>query len=268
MRSLVLLALAVRIATAAPATSDRHLAADSFQAAERAFADEDYPEALRLFRLAFSEAPDDRVRFNIAVCLERLGRFREAGTEYDAAASSDALPADVRDRARTEAARVRGRLGKLQVDGDPIGAPVRVDGAELCTLPCAIAIDPGRHEIVIETHDASDRGVATIERGKLAHLELHAEVVRERRGASWLTWVGSGAALFGATGTVVFGVRTRTLHDRYIGDPTAETRDAGLQAKELTNASIAVGALGVAVAAFDVLVLGRRTHTRRLHEAH
>src|SRR5262245_28534220 len=116
MRWALALVLVASSASAQPA-GVRERAGAAFADAERAFNEADYPEALRLFRDAFTTLPDDRVRFNIAVCLERLGRFREAGIEYDAAATSSTLDPNVRERARVEAERVRGRLGKLVVEG-------------------------------------------------------------------------------------------------------------------------------------------------------
>src|SRR5262245_9012185 len=116
-------ALAVIVlACAAHAQEDPRVAARAaFAAGETAFAETDYVLALGRFREAFELQHHDGVRFNIAVCLERLGRFREAALEYDLAARSDAVEPGVRERARQMAQRARSRLGTLAIDGE-IGA--------------------------------------------------------------------------------------------------------------------------------------------------
>ena len=66
-------------------------ARDAFANGEQAFAADDYELGLHHFRTAMELAPHDAVRFNLAVCFERLGRFREAVEEYAAAARSPQL---------------------------------------------------------------------------------------------------------------------------------------------------------------------------------
>jgi hypothetical protein len=259
MRWLLVLALATSTASAQPADDSRAKAATAFEAAKRAFEEEDYPQALQLFRAAVAAVPDDTVRFNIAVCLERLGRFREAALEYDAAAQSEKLGDDVRGRARIEAERVRTRLGTLVVDGLPSGAKVSVDGVDLCRLPCTIQVDPGQHEIVATAPGGSDRERASIDRATTTRVTISALPPPQRRGLGMLTWVGAGGVVLGAAGTVGFGLRARTLHDDYVEDPRVETRDKGVLARNLANVSLAVGVVGVVAIALDVAVFARRT---------
>lgn len=235
-------------------------AGDTFARAERAFADEDYPEALRLFRTAFEMVPNEAVRFNIAVCFERLGRFREAGLEYEAAAKSASLAADVRARAKTEAERVRARLGTVSIGGEPAGASVRVDGVELCNLPCRIELDPGRREIVVAAGVATDRAVVEIARGATSEVTLRATIAQPppARGPGVLTWTGGGLGVVGTGVAIYFGLRTRSLHEEYLANPTVETRDEGLRARDIANVSIAVAAIGAALVAVDLFILARR----------
>ena len=260
--TLALLLVSTRV-EAQPAEDARARAATAFADAERAFGDEDYPEALRLFRAAFAAAPDDAVRFNIAVCLERLGRFREAGIEYEAAAASTTLPEDVRARARTEAERVRGRLGTLVVDGTPHGAAIRVDGVELCRIPCTSPIDPGRHDVVATLRDMRAGQPVIIERGATTRITLRAVAPPpQRRGPGVLTWVGAGVTAAGVAGTIGFGLRARGLHEDYIANPTMETRDDGLRARNIANVSLGVAILGASAVAVDLFVFARRTKPR------
>lgn len=256
-----LLILAVSIGGAAADPTDpqaKRRAASAFAAAERAFADEDYPEALRLFRAAFDAAPNDAVRFNIAVCLERLGRFREAGLEYDAAVASTLLTTEIRDRAREESRRVRARLGRVEITGTPPGAVVRIDGVELCRLPCALDVDPGRRELTARAGAALDREIVEVVRGETHRIALAATITAAPRGPGILTWAGAGTTALGSGAAIIFGLRARALHDDYLANPMTETRDDGLRMRDLTNTSIAIAAVGLAVVAFDLVVLARR----------
>src|SRR5262245_44542695 len=76
-----------------PAQSARESARRAFADGERAFAGGEYEGALEHFRQAWQTLPHVQVQFNIAACLERLGRFDEAARAYDeVAGSNDALP--------------------------------------------------------------------------------------------------------------------------------------------------------------------------------
>lgn len=256
--------LAIMTASLAAAADDDHTrAAKQFAAGERAFADADYLEALRLFREANTLSPEPAVRFNIAVCLERLGRFREAALEYDTAAASTSLTDDVRARAGQDAASMRSRLGKLAIAGSPAGAAVRVDGTPTCALPCTIEVDPGRHEIVAEAGVASARAAVEVARGGTAEVSLDATIhAPARRGVGALTYAGGTAAAVGTAGAIYFGLRTRSLHDDYVANPMAGTRDDGLNMRLYTNVSIGVVAAGAIALGIDLFILSRREDKR------
>ena len=104
-------------------------ARDAFANGEQAFAADDYELALHHFRTAMELAPHDAVRFNLAVCFERLGRFREAVEEYAAAARSPQLDraqacASGADQPRTARHLLRGSGGRQAI----------VDGAFKCVI--------------------------------------------------------------------------------------------------------------------------------------
>ncbi|AKF04107.1 tetratricopeptide repeat protein [Sandaracinus amylolyticus] len=120
MRSLaaILALFVVLVAMPALAQDDeatRAAAREAFRAGEAAFIEEDDARALTLFRRAFELAPHDAVRFNIAVCLERLGRPEEALQEYEAAAISTQLDEAARARARSQADALRARIVAARV---------------------------------------------------------------------------------------------------------------------------------------------------------
>lgn len=85
-----------------------------FAQAEARFAAGEYEAALALFRQAMATAPHDALLFNLAVCLERLGRTSEARETYEAAARSPQLNEEARGRARTAA---------MQLQPVPLPAP-------------------------------------------------------------------------------------------------------------------------------------------------
>ena len=228
---------------AQPSDEDREAAREAFQAGERAFAENDNEVALGHFQRAFELAPHDAVRFNIAVCLERLGRHREAALEYDAAVVSTQIEEEARERARRDGDRARARLGTLAVEGEPGGARVVIDGEELCTLPCEIPVDPGDHRIVVRSADGEVTREASVGRGGRSTVRVEApEVdeeqeqeasvtpdvpVEESQGPGFLLWTGVGLAVIGGAGIVLFGLQASSLHDDYLAMPTTETRDDG-----------------------------------------
>lgn len=258
------LVLSLASIAAAQAPDTREAARAAFAAGRAAFAEDDVELALRQFQLAFELLPNDAVRFNIAVCLERLGRFREAALEYDQAAHSTTLDAATRTEAAELAARDRTRLGTLIVEGPP-GAEVRVDGAVLCTLPCRVELDPADHVVAIEQDGRTAEARTTVERGTTAHVSLalgeagHVDApepvtpAHAPRDVTALTWVGVGLAVVGLAATVGFGVHAEALHDGYLAMPDASVRDQGLLARDLTNVGIVVLGVGALLVAIDLV---------------
>ncbi|MCC7541254.1 MAG: tetratricopeptide repeat protein, partial [Deltaproteobacteria bacterium] len=155
-----------------PTARERAQARTAFQRGERAFDEGRTEEALDDFRRAFRLAPHDAVRFNIAVCLERLGRFIEAAQEYDAASVSEALDAPTQQRAREQAARVRLSTALLIVSGSPAGADVLVDDERRCALPCRVRVDPGARRIVVRSAGGEATRSVTVARGAEARVRL------------------------------------------------------------------------------------------------
>ncbi len=266
---------------------DTDAAQHDFAAATSAFDHGRYEEALRLFRSAFDAAPRAAVRFNVAVCLERLGRLREAWLEYRAAVAPGELSSEQLARAQSEAERLHALLATVDVRGSPTGADVRVDGVSVCSLPCSVEIDPGPHTVSAHANGASvERGIR-VDRGQRMELEIDAveplsgaaasargtgnaiapvgaredagarEEPSARRGISWLTWVGVAVAAVGAGGVVGLGLRTAELHDEWLAGGPESVRDEGLTTRAVTNVSLGVALLGAALLAIDlVLALG------------
>lgn len=271
---LTLTGLCVPARAQGPSEQTRAEAREAFAAGEEAFDAHDYTAALERFRRAFELQPHDAVRFNIAVCFERLGRFREAAAQYRQAARSEQLGEAERQRAREQAERVSALLGELRLDGEPAGAVVRVDDQRRCELPCKVELDPGEHRIVLRAADGRETGrTVSIERGGTQRIRMTLGPPEDGDGARFgemvvadagppggrpgpLTWVGGAVAVAGVAGVVGFGLRARTLHDDYDDTPTAEVRDDGIRMRRLTNASIGVAAAGAIAVLVDLLWLG------------
>ena len=84
---------------------------------------------------------------------------------------------------------------------------------------------------------------------------------RESRGPGWLTWTGAGLAVVGTASTLYFGLRTQSLHDDYVREPTEQRYDDGRDARLATNLSIGVAAVGAVMLAVDLLLLAPRERT-------
>ena len=194
------------------------------EVAERAFAEADDERALALFRRAFELAPHDAVRFNIAVCLERLGRPAEAISEYEAAARSAQLDEATRARARDQADAVRARVAASDVrarEDRARAADVRARGTPIDAVTIAPA-QPSR-----------DEGLAP----------------------GWATWTGVALVAIGGAGIVGFSLRTSDLERAYVAQPTVATRDEGLLTSGLAYASIGLASLGALLVIADLVWL-------------
>lgn len=248
-----------------PTPEARAEAQAEFQAGERAFRDDDYGLALERFRHAFELAPHDAVRFNIAVCLERLGRFREATLEYEAATRSPAIDAEGQARARDLASRTRARLGTLAVDATE-RASVEVGGVT-CETPCILELDPGGYDLVARgTGEASER--VEIRRGEETRVRLDTRRRPEPEtpaavapddgwsGFGVMLGIGAGLVAVGGAGIVGFGLAVDDAYDRYHnGMATEELRQDGNLYRDLMNASIGVAGLGGVLIFVDLLLL-------------
>ncbi|AKF08750.1 tetratricopeptide repeat protein [Sandaracinus amylolyticus] len=269
MRALVLaLALLIALVPAAQAQDDeaRRTAREAYRRGEDAFARGEHELALALFRELYERTGHDAVRYNVGVCLEQLGRAREARVEFLAVAESEAVPAETRAQALEAAARVRARLAAIEVRGAPDAAGVTIDGVRVCALPCDELIDPGAHTIALDVPDGPSERIE-IAAGATRTVEL-VVVAREvvphpapippaSSGASLgpLTVIGASLVAIGAGGVIGFGVYTMDLKSRFDAMPTQPLADEGNTMAALTNASIGVLALGGALVLIDVILV-------------
>ncbi len=274
---LTLLSVFVLSAFATIARAQADDAAAAFARGQAAVLEYDYARALESFEEAQRIAPHDAVRFNIAVCLEYLGRYREAWLQYLGAVESSQLDDAARTEARASAARLRDRLGTIAIV-EPIGARISVDGEERCTAPCEAESDPGDRVIVAEGDAGRGQSRVTVERGErhevrlaLAAIESDAPIegASTRRGVGWLLGVGGAIAAVGVGGVIGFGVHTQALHDAYQAMPppaSQSTYDEGVLMQALTNGSIVVASVGAALVVLDLLLAAGGSGTELARE--
>lgn len=255
-------ALGVRALPIDAAETAQAQAKVAFQRGEQAFLAHDFLGALGSFQEAFRALPSDAVRFNIAVCLERLARFREAIAEYDAARLSATMDEPGRARASANLDRLRPWLSALVVTGSRTGARIIVDGQDRGAVPATIELDPRRQTIVFR--DALGELTETVEPARGQTLRLHVDrpegltlpaPLPAARGLSALGVVGIGVAAVGAAGTLGFGLWAQDLYGQYNADPTLDVGRRGITARNLANGSIAVVGLGAALILVDLFLL-------------
>jgi hypothetical protein len=195
-------------------------------------------EALRAFQRAEALDPDSvRVQIHLATVYQALGNWLLADEYLSKALARQNHPYVNRHRQTLEDAKrvIDANIGQLEIDGEPAGAEVRLNGRLVGTLPLARAIKAtvGSYELEVrrEGHYSAQRPIV-IAGGALVresiHLEplpsdLRAEVqarsstsgmadgIDDSRVRPWLTWTLAGAA--GLAGTVTVGaIVLREVH--------------------------------------------------------
>jgi hypothetical protein len=239
-----------------------------FAHGERAFAAGDYARALRHFQNAERLAPHPLVRFNIAICLDKLGRLREAIELYERLAADGELADSTRSEAAGRATQAAAALATLQIDG-PRGAQAVVDDRDRCRIPCAIKLDPGEH--VLRAQGSPESRRILLETGQELRVDLPGKVVaaaqaprtaapsaedggqpltdRDRFGA--LSYIGGSVAILGLGVFTYYGIRTVSLHQDYLDNPDPDTREQGIRARTTANVALGVALVGTALVIVD-----------------
>jgi hypothetical protein len=192
-------------------------------------------EALRAFQKAAALDPDSvRVQIHLATVYQALGNWLLADEYLSKALARQNHPYVNRHRQTLEAAKrvIDSNVGQLEVDGEPAGAEVRLNGRLVGTLPLAAPIKStiGSYQLEVrrDGHYSIQRPIV-ITGGALVRESIRLEPLpagppdrgaTEPRGnmpdgmdeghSSWLTWSLVGAAgVAGATsiGALVFRER-------------------------------------------------------------
>jgi tetratricopeptide (TPR) repeat protein len=251
----------------------------------------DWAGALALLKEVAAVKPTPQVRFNIALCEERLGLLVAALGDYELAGSdaqaqkADQVRQEVDARLESLKARVPRVVVKRGEGAD--SATISLDGVALgdSVLNSPLPVDPGPH--VVEGAGAgflpfkqafrvAEQQTATIEvKLQLAPVKPEPPVVpppppppQTMRTAGFIVG-GAGVASLIASGAM-FYLRQTTISDldKQCGadrsscpDSAQSTIDRGKLYTTLGNVTLAVGALGLGVGA-TLVVVGSRSSPR------
>jgi hypothetical protein len=192
-------------------------------------------EALRAFQKAAEIDPDSvRVQIHLATVYQALGNWLLAEEYLSMALARQNHPYVNRHRQTLEDAKrvIDGNIGRLEVEGEPAGAEVRLNGRLVGTLPLAAPIRSTVGSFMLEVrhegHYTAQRPI-TITGGGLVRESVQLEPLPadatfrggtgasgatsgmiadvDRGGTPWLTWTLVGAAgVAGATtvGALIF----------------------------------------------------------------
>ena len=252
----------------------------------------DWAGALALLKEVAAVKPTPQVRFNIALCEERLGLLVAALGDYElAGADAQAQKADqVRQEVDARLESLKTRVPRVVVKRGPgaDSATISLDGVSLgdSVLDSPLPVDPGPHVVegagaglspFKQSFRVAEQQTATIE-VKLEPLPIKADppVVlppppppsQTLRTAGFVVG-GAGIASLIASGAM-FYLRHTTISDldKQCGadrmtcpDSASSTIDRGELYTTLGNVTLAVGAVGLGVGA-TLIVVGSRSNSR------
>jgi tetratricopeptide (TPR) repeat protein len=210
----------------AQSRADRRRAGALFQEGDALYAEEDWSGALAKFEESYATIAHVATKFNIAKCLEKLGRFAEADAAYAEVESGE--DEELAASSREARARIAPRLRPADTEAAPAAAT---------------ATEPPVDSEIVEDPDLS----AEVSTSDFATDRL-------------LLWGGVGLAAIGTSMTLIFGLRASALEedvaDARLSGPDPDDIDSGRSAATLANVGLVVAAVGVGAAAAGLL-LGR-----------
>jgi len=140
--------------TPARASSQADEAEFYFLRGNRAYQDKRFEDALSAYYLSNRLVPNRNVQFNIARCLDRLGRYDEAYRAWSSLSDQE-LPEKERKAVQDAIEQLRPHLALLIIESSPAGATIyagRRDLGALGTTPKSLALAPGMTKILLD-HD-------------------------------------------------------------------------------------------------------------------
>jgi tetratricopeptide (TPR) repeat protein len=116
------------------------------------FEKDDFGAALERFQQAYAKFPSPKLFLNIGQALRRLGRNVEALAAFERflAEAKDANP-DFVEQANAQVAELKGKLARIAVESNRIGAEVTLDEQKQGATPLgkAIVVEPGAHRVTV-----------------------------------------------------------------------------------------------------------------------
>jgi tetratricopeptide (TPR) repeat protein len=176
--SIVLLTLIAQTAPPDLAGSKKAVARDLLVKGQALYERGDYAGALGKFNEAYATFPSPKIWFNIGNASVNLGRDLEALEAFESFLRLAAdEPADRRNYADKQVAKLKRRLGQLSVECNMAGAEIRFDGEKVGVTPLdrPIWATPGRHQVVAARADAAPAAqevMLSAGRPRLLQLEL------------------------------------------------------------------------------------------------
>ncbi len=142
--------LEVRAQTSSCAAGDRDCGKRAFAEGTESFDKADYARALERFQAAAAAGAHPIVRFNLALCLARLGRFTLARDEFSAILQDPGVAADLRARIEHEREAAGASLAHVSVEAAaPENYLIDLDGKALGSAVNEVDVDPGTHHLVV-----------------------------------------------------------------------------------------------------------------------
>lgn len=260
-KTLGLLLVSVAWTTAAPA---RGMAQAGAEASDRADAlvregvalreEGDDEAALARFEEAFRLSPEPRILAQRGLAEQALGRWPDAHEHLSAAleARDDAFVDRYRGVLEEALARVRERVGRLELSGGVPGARVAVNGQPAGTLPLPrpLVVSPGDVVVDVEAQGYLPlRRIVVVTLGGLAREEL---VLVSRRGPETGSDDGADPAPNAVSGEGAAAATAATRGAGEGGEGSSRAEGGLLRALAWTSAGLALAAGGGAVGALVV----------------
>jgi Tfp pilus assembly protein PilF len=130
---------------------DRECGRAAFASATAAFDRGDYREALRWFETARSAGPHPIITFNVALCLNQLGKPTQAKRELRALLDDPGTPSELRQRASDELSRVVASLAHISLETQAKSSyTIELDGQK-AESQGELEVDPGEHRLRVST---------------------------------------------------------------------------------------------------------------------
>jgi tetratricopeptide (TPR) repeat protein len=201
VRALLLVAL---VATSAAAQDAREEAQKIVTDADAKFQAGDLDGALAGYQDAYGRYPSPRLHYNLALCLDGLGRSVDAVAEFERfLAEAPDAPIEHRTYASGAVTRLEPKIGRLELRGFPIGARVTVDGTAAGVTPMRpIPVAPGEHVITVGTYQQAAR-VAAGGRELVIDLSAAPHPIYKK----WWFWTGATVVAAVAATTIVLATR-------------------------------------------------------------
>src|SRR5512142_1998442 len=152
-----------------------------FLRGNRAYQDKRYDDALASWYQSNRLVPNRNGQFNIARCLQRMGRYDEAFRAW-ATLLAQSLPEDEAKTVDAALAELRPHLALVDVRSAPPGATIYVGRKDLGALgvtPKVLALSPGPNTILLERTGHRPMKLETdLARGQTRELLANMELVR------------------------------------------------------------------------------------------